>query len=167
MDLELIMKLMLAMEERDMTKMTLKEKNGVEIHLERMSQALPETPQSFSHRHIKKEEAFLSSREQSVKTHEPSHSGSDEDQKPDDVPEGGFITSPMVGTYYAAVSPEDEPYVKEGDVVEEDSVVCIIEAMKVMNEVKAGQKGVIKKILIENGQPVEYGSKLFQIVPSS
>ena len=81
------------------------------------------------------------------------------------VPEsrGFFVTSPMVGTFYSSPAPDHPSYVKIGDAVEEGSVICIIEAMKVMNEVKAGKKGIVKEILVENGHPVEFGSKLFRI----
>lgn len=79
------------------------------------------------------------------------------------APSGNFIESPLVGTFYASPSPNDPPFVKEGDVVTEETVVGIIEAMKVMNEVKAGIKGKIAKICIENAHPVEYGTKLFQV----
>ena len=70
----------------------------------------------------------------------------------------------MVGTYYASPSPEDPFFVKIGDKVEKNTVVCIIEAMKVMNEVKAGVSGTVSQILIESGHPVEFGTKLFKIV---
>jgi acetyl-CoA carboxylase biotin carboxyl carrier protein len=73
------------------------------------------------------------------------------------------IVSPMVGTFYRAPSPESEPYVKEGDHVNEDTVVCIVEAMKLMNEIEAEVKGEIVKILVENGQLVEYGQPLFLV----
>jgi len=76
---------------------------------------------------------------------------------------GAYITSPMVGTFYSAPSPDDPPYVNVGDTVKEGDVVCIIEAMKVMNEVKAEKSGTIKKVLVENGHPVEFGTKLFLI----
>ncbi len=76
---------------------------------------------------------------------------------------GSFIKSPMVGTYYTSAGPDQPVFVKVGDRVEEDQVVCIIEAMKVMNEVKAGKNGVIKEIFCKNAQPVEFGSKLFRI----
>ena len=78
-------------------------------------------------------------------------------------PSGTFVTSPMVGTFYSSASPGQPPFVKVGDRVEENTVVCIIEAMKVLNEVKAGKKGTIAEILIENTQPVEFGSKMFRI----
>ena len=73
------------------------------------------------------------------------------------------IDAPLVGTFYRAASPEAESFVKVGDTVAEDSVIGIIEAMKVMNEIKAEKSGVIKEILVENGQPVEYGQPLLVI----
>ena len=78
-------------------------------------------------------------------------------------PNSHFIVSPMVGTFYVAQSPEDAPFVGVGDLVKPGKVVAIIEAMKVMNEIKAEKSGVIKEILVENGQPVEYGQPLFVI----
>lgn len=73
------------------------------------------------------------------------------------------ITSPIVGTFYRAASPEADPFVQTGTTVTTDTVVCIIEAMKIMNEIKAGLKGEIVKILVENGEPVEYGQTLFLV----
>src|SRR5690554_4554305 len=75
------------------------------------------------------------------------------------------ITSPMVGTFYAAPSPESPPYVKVGDKVTDETVVCIVEAMKLMNEIEAEVKGEIVEILVENGQLVEYGQELFLVKP--
>ncbi|MDA3874996.1 MAG: acetyl-CoA carboxylase biotin carboxyl carrier protein [Kiritimatiellae bacterium] len=75
------------------------------------------------------------------------------------------IKSPMVGSFYRASSPEADPFVKVGDVVTPESTVCIIEAMKVMNEIKAEVKGRITKTLIENGEAVEFGQDLFEIEP--
>lgn len=73
------------------------------------------------------------------------------------------ITSPIVGTFYRSAGPDKEPYVKEGTLVSADSVVCIIEAMKLMNEIQAEVSGEVVEIYIENGQPVEYGQALFGI----
>lgn len=75
------------------------------------------------------------------------------------------ILSPMVGTFYRAPSPDVDPFVEEGDVVEKGQTVCIIEAMKLMNEIAAEEKGRIVKILVENTHPVEYGQPLFQYEP--
>ena len=73
------------------------------------------------------------------------------------------ITSPIVGTFYRSPSPDKPPYVQEGDKVSESTVVCIVEAMKLMNEIQAETSGEIVKIYVENGQPVEYGQPLFGI----
>ena len=73
------------------------------------------------------------------------------------------ITSPIVGTFYRASSPQAEPFVKVGSQVEQDTVVCIIEAMKLMNEIQAESTGTVAKIYVENGQPVEYGQPLFGV----
>jgi acetyl-CoA carboxylase biotin carboxyl carrier protein len=75
------------------------------------------------------------------------------------------IASPMVGTYYGSPSPDAQPFVKIGQDVDENSVVCIIEAMKVMNEIKADARGTIAEIVAENGKPVQFGQALFRIVP--
>jgi acetyl-CoA carboxylase biotin carboxyl carrier protein len=74
-----------------------------------------------------------------------------------------YVTSPMVGTFYCSPSPEDASFVKIGDKIDKNTVVCIIEAMKVMNEVKAGVTGTVSEILIETGHPVEFGTKLLRI----
>jgi acetyl-CoA carboxylase biotin carboxyl carrier protein len=73
------------------------------------------------------------------------------------------ITSPMVGTFYASSSPEAPPYVTAGREISDDSVVCIIEAMKVMNEIKAEMSGTIVEVVAENGKPVQYGQVLFRV----
>lgn len=73
------------------------------------------------------------------------------------------ITSPMVGTFYSSASPESAPYVSVGQEVNEDTVVCIIEAMKVMNEIKAECRGIITEIVAENGKPVQFGQPLFRL----
>ena len=74
-----------------------------------------------------------------------------------------YIKSPMVGTFYRAASPESKPFADTGTKVVENSVVCIIEAMKIMNEIQAEMSGTVLEILVENGQPVEYGQRLFKI----
>lgn len=74
-----------------------------------------------------------------------------------------YVKSPMVGTFYIAPSPEEPPFTKIGQQIEPNSVVCIVEAMKVMNEIKAGMAGVVEEILVENGHPIEFGTPLFKI----
>lgn len=73
------------------------------------------------------------------------------------------ICSPMVGTFYRRPSPDDDPYVKVGDNIDSDTVVCIVEAMKVNNEIKAEMSGEVVEILVEDGQPVEFDQPLFRI----
>ena len=79
------------------------------------------------------------------------------------LPAGHIVTSPMVGTFYRAPSPGAAEFVKVGDTVKEGQTICIIEAMKLLNEIEADKAGTIKAILVENGQPVEYGQPLFLI----
>jgi len=76
------------------------------------------------------------------------------------------IKSPMIGTFYRAPSPEAGNYVETGTEVNAETVVCIIEAMKVMNEIKSEVKGVVTQILVENGKPVEFGQPLFKVRPN-
>ncbi|HOZ54810.1 MAG TPA: acetyl-CoA carboxylase biotin carboxyl carrier protein [Clostridia bacterium] len=78
--------------------------------------------------------------------------------------QGLSITSPMVGTFYSKPSPDSEPYVKVGTKVKKGDIVCIIEAMKLMNEIEAECDGEISKVLVNDGEPVEYGKPLFVIV---
>ena len=85
---------------------------------------------------------------------------------PQSAPEGTEIKSPMIGTFYRKPSPDADTYVDVGAVVEPDTVVCIVEAMKVMNEIKAEVKGTITEALVEDGKPVEYGQALFRIEPN-
>lgn len=73
------------------------------------------------------------------------------------------ITSPMVGTFYTSSGPDSEAYISIGDTVSDDTVVCIVEAMKIMNEIKAEISGTIEQICVQNGQPVEFGQELFKV----
>lgn len=149
MDMKQIKELMAAMEKAGLKKLRIKEEKGFEVELERhFEHTPPPAPRHESAPHF---------------THAPAtpHKEAPVEHKESS---GHFVTSPMVGTYYSAPSPDDPVYVKVGDMVTEDTVVCIIEAMKVMNEVKAGKKGKVAEILINNSDPVEYGTKLFRIV---
>ena len=81
----------------------------------------------------------------------------------DDLPEGHVVKAPMVGTFYRAASPGADPFVQIGSAVKKGDTLCIIEAMKLLNEIEADADGVVKAILLENGEPVEYGEPLFVI----
>ena len=78
-------------------------------------------------------------------------------------PEGNVVKSPMVGTFYSAPAPGNPPYVEVGSSVKQGDTLCIIEAMKLLNEIEADTSGVVKQILVENGEPVEFGQPLFVI----
>lgn len=167
MDLKQIEKLIAAMEESRIKRLTLK-KEGFEIEIERECQThYPEhyavsghapsylPPPSAPPAHPPAE-----TKHKNVVEH---HAALDTKEKPK---AGTFVTSPMVGTFYGAPSPDDPPFVKVGDSVNENTVVCIIEAMKVMNEVKAGIGGRIAEILMHSGDPVEFGTRMFRIDPA-
>jgi acetyl-CoA carboxylase biotin carboxyl carrier protein len=78
-------------------------------------------------------------------------------------PEGHIVKSPMVGTFYRSSAPGSKPFVEIGQNINAGETLCIIEAMKLLNEIEADQSGIVKKVLVENGQPVEYGQPLFII----
>lgn len=157
MDLKQIEKLMSAMEKMQIKRVAIK-REGFEIEIEKetgaehflppsISSAASHLPPPYQHefKHLQQQE---------------SSTGYEKEVSSD-----LFINSPMVGTFYSSPSPDDPPFLKVGESVDENSVVCIIEAMKVMNEVKAGVKGTIVQILVSNGEPVEFGTPIFKVKP--
>jgi acetyl-CoA carboxylase biotin carboxyl carrier protein len=158
-DIEKIKELMRAMEETELNSLALTQ-DGFELVLERKNFDFTSPLPQHSHTHTYAEEAPKST-QHIVKTSLPSSSNPPAQAVNDDL----FVTSPMVGTYFEAVAPGEPSFVKVGDPVDENTVVCIVEAMKVMNEVKAGIKGVVVEVMAENGHPVEFGSKLIRIDP--
>ena len=80
-----------------------------------------------------------------------------------ELPEGEVVTSPMVGTFYRSASPGSDPFISVGSTVKAGDTLCIVEAMKLLNEIESEFSGTVKAILVENGQPVEYGEPLFVI----
>jgi len=94
---------------------------------------------------------------------QPQSINTDEIEIPLAVVDGDSINSPMVGSFYRAASPDSAPFVEVGSTVKKGDVLCIIEAMKLLNEIESEHDGIIKKILLENGQPVEFGEPLFII----
>lgn len=167
MDLKQIKELMAAMEKAGIKKLTIKEKTGYEVHLERQEEhaqpvavAYPPVFHPAPMRDAETLHRSASTMPHHTKgvQHEEAASSKKEEK------EGRYVKSPMVGTYYSASSPDDPPFIKVGDRVDENTVVCIIEAMKVMNEVKAGMSGVVAEILVDNAHPVEFGSKILRIV---
>ncbi len=166
-DLKQIKELMTAMERAGIKKLTIKQKSGDELHLERQEEhpSQPHAPVAafyppvYAHPPSREAEARPTPIQKAL--HEES---SPMKEKKAEESSGKFVVAPLVGTFYSASSPDDPAFVKVGDRVNENSVVCIIEAMKVMNEVKAGISGTVAEILVENAHPVEFGTKLFRIV---
>lgn len=152
MDLKQIEKLMMAMR-RFGTKRLVIKREGMEIELEREVEGKEISPELLAMLHTPKVQHHL------PRAEAPLHPPHEEKKQP----EGKFVQSPMVGTFYRAASPSDAPFIQVGDKITETSVVCIIEAMKVMNEIKAGVSGTVKELLVENGHPVEFGTKLFRV----
>ena len=144
-DLKLLRDLIGVMDKGKLTKLSVKEKGGLEVCLERQGEAAPVAHAPKAH--------FTPTTHHEA----PAKPAKKESES------GHLITSPMVGTFYRSPSPDDPAFVNVGDRVDENTVVCIVEAMKVMNEVKAGKSGVVKEVLIDNMQPVEFGTKLFRI----
>jgi len=98
----------------------------------------------------------------------PSPSVASEPSKPEsaanaEIPEGNLVRSPMVGTFYRSPSPGSRPFVEEGDSVKAGDTLCIIEAMKILNQIECEKAGTVRRVMVENGQPVEYNEPLFVI----
>jgi acetyl-CoA carboxylase biotin carboxyl carrier protein len=158
MELKQVKELMAAMEKAGVERLRIKETDGYELELERKGEQAPRVHHVPAY-HTHETHPEIHSRFPTHGTHrEQEHR--EEEKKVD----GKFVTAPLVGTMYHAASPEDAVFVKVGDRVDENTIVCIIEAMKVMNEVKAGMSGTIAEILIDNAHPVEFGTKLFRVV---
>ena len=165
MELKQIKELMASMGRTGTKRLSIK-KEGFEIQLERedgvfragdsldLLEDLPNHSDAVRRANI----ALSRAKESEASLSGAKSQGEDKSAEP-----GIYVTSPMVGTYYSSPSPEDPSFVRVGDKIEKNSVVCIIEAMKVMNEVKAGVSGTVAEVLIESGHPVEFGTKLFRI----
>ncbi len=165
MDLKQIKELMASMEKAKIRRLKIKTEKGYEVLLEKDGDDLPH-PRHPPHHGQDSHSHQLSPHfpHHTLPSHR--HAGEEHAAPKNEQREakGTFVTSPMVGTFYSSSSPEDPLFVKVGDEVDEDTVVCIIEAMKVMNEVKAGAKGRVAEVLVENGHPVEFGTKMIRIV---
>lgn len=149
MNIEQIKELIGILENSKLNKLSFKDEKGCELSLEKA-----EAPRHF----------FPSNPQPTCMEMPPVTTHVVQTAKHEEV-KGNYITSPMVGTFYVTQAPGEPPFVKVGDVVTENSVVCIIEAMKVMNEIKAGVKGKLVEICVQNAHPVEFGTKLFRVEP--
>ena len=153
MNLKEIEKIIEMMNENNILEFSL-EKEGIKICLKKEGTA-PLAPQTFVHQQIPSYHQVPQHSEAPAASSAPVVS----------EPEGKFeyVCSPIVGTYYQSPAPDADPFVRTGQAIEPDQVVCIIEAMKVMNEIKSDFAGVLEEILVENGDPVEFGQKIFKI----
>lgn len=148
MDIEYLKELVQILEKSNVNKLSIKEKNGVEITLEKSPKSHPEdcpAPRREHHLPLPAPEPLPK-------------------KMVDQIDLSKCIKSPMVGTFFQSETPDSKPFKSIGDAVEVGDTLCIIEAMKVMNEIKSDRKGVIKEILVKNGRPVEYGQPLFIII---
>ena len=150
MDIKQVKDLMNQLEESKLRKLIYK-KGDFELHLEKEGMAPP--PARPRAHPTDAESAFHS---------EVALMGERGGSGRPDAP-GSYVTSPMVGTFYSSPAPDQPVFVKVGDKVDENTVVCIVEAMKVMNEVKAGISGTVVEIIADNAQPIEFGSRLLRI----
>ncbi|MEC7839130.1 MAG: acetyl-CoA carboxylase biotin carboxyl carrier protein [Chlamydiota bacterium] len=172
MELKHIKELMAAMGRTGLKKLLVK-KEDFELQLERegdetikIIEPSREYIENREEKQLKRADAAFSKGGSRSTTPPSSHAKSaTDDKKHEDTEQVSYksVKSPMVGTFYSSPSPDEPPFVKVGDKISPDSVVCIIEAMKVMNEVKAGVSGTVKEVLVENGHPVEFGSALLII----
>lgn len=160
MDLKEIKEVIKMMKSNDITDFEL-EREGFKIVLRKEQQN--ETPQIIQH-----PSTFFQPQQihAPIITHAPDPtqvSGGAAVQEEKEDPSIDYILSPMVGTFYIAPSPESPPYASTGQEIKIDDVVCILEAMKVFNEIKAEMSGKILEVMVENGAPVEFGQKLFKV----
>jgi len=167
MEIKQIKELMAAMGRTCMKRLSLKDQNGFEIVLEREEHGVCK-PQDLRDDYSQEARSDFALRRAnpaySYQGHEIPTSLAPP-VLPAETPSGVYVTSPMVGTYYSSPSPDDPHFVKVGDKIDKNSVIGIVEAMKVMNEVKAGVNGVVAEVLAESGHPVEFGTKLLRVTP--
>lgn len=161
MELKQIKDLMSAMGRTGIKRLKF-EKDDVKVELEREDSHQPGSG-PIAVVEASKANSFQSDIEQHRHKVSPSRTEKKEEKEPETPLEGEVITSPMVGTFYHSPAPTEPPFVKIGDTVNEETVVGIVEAMKVMNEIKAGVAGTVVEILMEDNHPVEFGTKLFRV----
>jgi len=158
-ELKQIKELMAAMGRTGVKRVTIK-KEGFEIEIERGDGGAIKVPETIFEL---PEENFNKTDEALRKANLSTSPLAASSQSPKEETNAIYVTSPMVGTFYNTPSPDDPAFVKVGDKIDKNTVVCIVEAMKVMNEVKAGVTGTVAEVLVENGHPVEFGTKLFRV----
>ena len=154
MDLKAIKQVVELMKRSELSEFELEEE-GFKLRLTRKGSEAPQVIQAVA--------PLAAPAAQPVTGGTPAAAPAAPESTPAEDPNLSTITSPMVGTFYSAASPESPSFVKVGQKTDADTVVCIIEAMKVMNEIQAELSGTIVECLVENGQAVEYGQPLFKV----
>ncbi|APC48334.1 acetyl-CoA carboxylase biotin carboxyl carrier protein [Virgibacillus halodenitrificans] len=140
------------------------ESNGTTITMEKSAGNTTVQPQNTPVQVVEENPSVQTKEEPTIKEEKPVESHKEETVKEESKPSFDYeITSPMVGTFYSSPSPESGPYVSVGSNVEDSSVVCIVEAMKLFNEIEAEVSGEIVEILVKDGELVEYGQPLFRV----
>jgi acetyl-CoA carboxylase biotin carboxyl carrier protein len=160
MDLNIIKRLVKLVETSDIEELEIKEE-GFQVRITR-GKGVSQNPLTAAAPHMHSSSPVIVPPPQEPSVHDDKAESSTE-AKPENVIE---ICSPMVGTFYRAPAPDASPYVEVGDVIQPGKVLCIVEAMKLMNEIEAEVSGKIIKILAENAQPVEYNHPLFLVETS-
>lgn len=166
MEIKYIKELMAAMGRSGTKRLSLK-KDDVELTLERgdfgsgRSMESLESFEDLSRNLLLSQRAGHPMKHSEIPTAVPSQNAA---ELPKQGVVGSYINSPMVGTFYLTPNPDEPPFVRVGDKVEKNTIIGIIEAMKVMNEIKAGLSGTVAEVLVDGGQPVEFGTKLFRII---
>ena len=151
MDLRKVKSLIDLVSESDISELEISE-GPDKVKIVKSSKTIKETPIGKSEDHFVMDQKIVGEKKE-VMTRE--------DEQAND---GSFtILSPMVGTFYRAPSPNSKPFVSIGDEIKEGQTLCVVEAMKLMNEIPSDKTGIIREVLVENGQPVEYGQILFRI----
>ncbi|MBN2328091.1 MAG: acetyl-CoA carboxylase biotin carboxyl carrier protein [Candidatus Omnitrophica bacterium] len=156
MDFEFIERVVRLVEEAEIGELEVESKEGIRLVVKKQSQSTP-SPTAFYPQMITGTLPPQMAGAPAAAPESPSSPAVEVDESVE------LIKSPMVGTFYRAPAPDAPPFVETGDVVQSNTVVCILEAMKVMNEIKAGLAGTVQEVMVENGQPVEFGQPLFKI----
>lgn len=169
MDLKLVKKLLNLISESEVDEVSIEE-GDFKISVKKKSES--EGPSSIHYQlppqgHLQAMAQELPPQAVPSSTSPPPTSGNSEtetgEQKKEMTAEGEKLRSPIVGTFYRSASPDSDPFVEVGDRIEKGDTICIVEAMKIMNEIEAEFSGIVQEILVENSQPVEYNQPLFII----
>lgn len=159
MDLKLVKKLLDLISESEVDEVSIEE-GDFKIKVKKTSDAPSQAPVQYQ---IPQQPQAPQQPAQPQAGQGAAASGEKETEKSESKPDGEVVKSPIVGTYYEAPSPDSDPFLKVGDHVEAGQTLCIVEAMKIMNEIEAEFSGTVQKILVSNGSPVEFDQPLFII----